>query len=180
MPRWSVCRGISTIPPSAEAPPASAFRMWLLLPIRTVSPRPACASNATRLLCVPELTITAASLPSISAARSSRRFVVGSSPYTSSPSSASYIALRISGLGWLTVSLRRSTRIIRLPHLTCGICQFLEVYDGIRAYPEQLRRCYQCVAAGILAARTVLDSTASDMGHRSQSISEKQIAMRGH
>src|SRR5580700_2338774 len=51
----------------------------------------------------------AASFPKISAARFSNRFTVGSSPYTSSPTSASAIARRISTVGRVTVSLRKST-----------------------------------------------------------------------
>ena len=45
----------------------------------------------------------------ISAQRSSSRFTVGSSPYQSSPTSASAMARRISGVGRVTVSERRST-----------------------------------------------------------------------
>src|ERR1700675_4447862 len=51
----------------------------------------------------------AASFSKISAARFSNRFTVGSSPYTSSPTSASAIARRISTVGRVTVSLRKST-----------------------------------------------------------------------
>ncbi len=51
-----------------------------------------------------------ASMPVISAARSSSRFTVGSSPYQSSPTSASAIARRIAADGLVTVSERRSTR----------------------------------------------------------------------
>src|SRR5580658_7249014 len=58
---------------------------------------------------VPVGTNSAASLPAISAARASSRFTVGSSPYPSSPTSASAMARRISGVGRVTVSLRRST-----------------------------------------------------------------------
>jgi len=58
---------------------------------------------------VPLLTNSAASLPSRSAATSWSRLMVGSSPQTSSPSLASYIAFRISGLGIVKVSERRST-----------------------------------------------------------------------
>src|SRR5213595_344074 len=54
-------------------------------------------------------TNNAASFPKISAARFSSRFTVGSSPYASSPTSASAIARRISGVGVVTVSERRST-----------------------------------------------------------------------
>src|SRR5256885_10819154 len=57
---------------------------------------------------VPVGTNRAAGLPMISAARSSRRFTVGSSRYTSSPTSASNMACRIAGVGLVTVSLRRS------------------------------------------------------------------------
>src|SRR5207237_10491411 len=41
--------------------------------------------------------------------RSSRRFTVGSSPHTSSPTSAAAIAARIPAPGTVRVSLRRST-----------------------------------------------------------------------
>src|SRR5579872_5902515 len=57
---------------------------------------------------VPVATKSPASLPMISAARCSSRFIVGSSPYTSSPTSASAIARRIAAVGRVTVSLRRS------------------------------------------------------------------------
>ena len=46
-------------------------------------------------------------------ARFSRRFTVGSSPYWSSPTSASAIALRIAGVGLVNVSLRSSMYLIR-------------------------------------------------------------------
>src|SRR5919206_1297100 len=51
---------------------------------------------------------SAASFSKISAARSCRRLTLGSSPYTSSPTSASAIARRMAGVGRVTVSLRRS------------------------------------------------------------------------
>src|SRR5680860_1106489 len=57
---------------------------------------------------VPEGTKIAASLPSRADTCSSRRFMVGSSPNTSSPTSARAIAFRISASGRVTVSLRRS------------------------------------------------------------------------
>ncbi len=49
-----------------------------------------------------------ASCPSRSATSRSRAFVSGSSPKTSSPTSASAIARRIAGVGRVTVSERRS------------------------------------------------------------------------
>src|SRR5437879_4395680 len=57
---------------------------------------------------VPLGTSRAASLPISSAARACSRLTVGSSPNTSSPSSAADMARRISSEGWVTVSERRS------------------------------------------------------------------------
>src|SRR5271166_1926425 len=57
---------------------------------------------------VPLGTNNAASRPKISAARLSSRLMVGSSAYTSSPTSASNMARRMAGEGLVTVSLRRS------------------------------------------------------------------------
>src|SRR3972149_6071784 len=51
-------------------------------------PRRRCAMWLTRLPCVPEVTKTAASLASSSAARSSSRMTVGAAPETSSPAFA--------------------------------------------------------------------------------------------
>src|SRR5438067_1893297 len=59
---------------------------------------------------VPDGTYRAASMPTRSANASCSALTVGSSPYTSSPTSASAIARRISGVGRVTVSERRSTR----------------------------------------------------------------------
>ena len=64
----------------------------------------------TRLAIVPEATNSPASLPSSSAARSSSALTVGSSPQTSSPTSAAAIARRIAAVGFVTVSERRSMR----------------------------------------------------------------------
>src|SRR5918999_2302072 len=54
----------------------------------------------------------AASFPVSSAARSCSRFTVGSSPYQSSPTSASAIARRIRSEGFVTVSDRRSRGVV--------------------------------------------------------------------
>ena len=59
---------------------------------------------------VPDATKRPASFPSRAAARSSSALTVGSSPKTSSPTSASAIARRIAGVGLVTVSERRSIR----------------------------------------------------------------------
>ena len=57
---------------------------------------------------MPLETSSPASLPSSSAERSSSARTVGSSPKTSSPTSASAIARRMAGEGRVTVSERRS------------------------------------------------------------------------
>src|SRR5215471_4561910 len=67
---------------------------------------------ASRLPIVPVATKTAASLPIADAARASRRLMLGSSPKTSSPTSASAIARRMSGPGMVSVSERRSTGLV--------------------------------------------------------------------
>src|SRR4051812_39066838 len=60
-----------------------------------------------RLAIVPERTSMAASVPNRFAASASNLRTVGSSPYVSSPSGASAIALRIRSVGRVWVSLRR-------------------------------------------------------------------------
>ncbi|CAM2195470.1 protein of unknown function [Paraburkholderia kururiensis] len=72
------------------------------------SPRAQCAINAARLLCVPLGKKSPASLPARSAMVSCRRCTVGSSPHTSSPTSARIIAAFMPSLGRVTVSLRKS------------------------------------------------------------------------
>ena len=57
---------------------------------------------------VPEGTNTAASLPTAAAARSSSAITVGSSPQTSSPTSAVAITRRIASVGRVKVSERNS------------------------------------------------------------------------
>ena len=61
---------------------------------------------------VPEGTNSAASFPSNWAAISWRRLTQGSSPKTSSPTSASAMAWRMPGEGLVTVSLRRSIMLV--------------------------------------------------------------------
>src|SRR5208282_2420446 len=103
------------MPPSAEAPPASYRLVCDSEPTSALVPRAQCVSIAARLPIVPLVTSSAASLPIIVAAIASSRFTVGSSPYTSSPSSARAMASRISGAGRLTVSLRRSIKGAAFP-----------------------------------------------------------------
>jgi len=101
-------RTCATRPPSSAMPPTSFRKMWELSPRITLSPGRQCVVVAIRLPIVPVGTKRPASLPSSAAPRSSSALIVGSSPKTSSPTTASAIAARISGVGSVTVSLRRS------------------------------------------------------------------------
>src|SRR5438132_10867692 len=75
---------------------------------------------------VPEGTYSAASFPSNRAVTSWRRLTQGSSPKTSSPTSASAMARRMPGEGFVTVSLRRSIMVV------CSLARPLAVehFDG--------------------------------------------------
>src|SRR2546427_2364543 len=66
-------------------------------------------TTETRLPMVPEATKSPAALPRRSAASASSRLTVGSSSQTSSPTWAGAMASRISGVGSVSVSERRST-----------------------------------------------------------------------
>src|ERR1700675_2666504 len=83
--------------------------MWASTSSTTSWPGRVWARTETRLPWVPDVTKSPASLPSRSAASASRRRTVGSSSQTSSPTSARAIASRISGVGSVSVSERRST-----------------------------------------------------------------------
>ena len=78
----------------------------------TSSPGRQCTSSAIWLHMVPEGRNTAASLPRSAATRSCRALVVGSSPFCSSPTSASAMALRMPGEGRVAVSLKRSMSLL--------------------------------------------------------------------
>jgi hypothetical protein len=77
----------------------------------TSSPGRQWSRSAIWLAIVPLVTNSAASFPSNSAARASRARAVGSSPQTSSPTSADAIACRIAGVGRVNVSERSSTAV---------------------------------------------------------------------
>src|SRR3970040_79201 len=66
-------------------------------------------STDTRFPMVPEATKVPASFPVRSASSASRRWTVGSSSQTSSPTSALDMASRMAGVGSVRVSERRST-----------------------------------------------------------------------
>src|SRR4051812_2795846 len=76
-------------------------------------PGRAITRNASWFAIVPDGVYSAAWVPSTAAASDCRRLTVGSSPYSSSPTSASAIARRISGVGVVNVSLRSSTMLMR-------------------------------------------------------------------
>src|SRR5438034_3446497 len=75
---------------------------------------------------VPEGTNSAASFPSTCAAISCRQLTEGSSPKTSSPTSASAMAWRMAAEGLVTVSLRRSIMLAR----SCGRPLTVKYFDG--------------------------------------------------
>src|SRR3982751_3085953 len=89
--------------------------MWHRASQITSPPGRAWRCRAIWLPMVPEGTKIAASMPTAAAASSSKRLTVGSSLKTSSPTSASAMARRISASGLVTVSERRSIRSMRFP-----------------------------------------------------------------
>src|SRR5712692_7717739 len=103
-------RAVRGMHPAIADMEASSYKLtWLRSSQMTSLPWCVHTLMAIRFPMQPVGTNSAASFPKISAARSSNRLTVGSSPYTSSPTSASAIARRISAVGRVTVSLRRST-----------------------------------------------------------------------
>ena len=97
-------------PPKAPCAPSSARAMWADDSHSTSWPGATRDRTASRLASDPVGVNNAASCPNSAATRSWRALTVGSSPYTSSPTSAAAIAARISSVGRVTVSLRRSMR----------------------------------------------------------------------
>jgi hypothetical protein len=109
-PRGSVHVRIVT-PEIAPCAPISARAMWADDSHSTSSPAFTSTRTASRLASEPVTVNSADSNPNMSATRASRALTVGSSPYTSSPTSATAIACRIASVGRVTVSLRRSTTL---------------------------------------------------------------------
>lgn len=79
-------------------------------------------------------TKTAASLPSRSATAASNLFTVGSSAYTSSPTTAFTIASLIDGVGFVTVSLRKSIMSSSRRGIRAGTSTVL--FNGARRYTD--------------------------------------------
>src|SRR5579859_2856614 len=126
VPVSSTC---SWTPATAAAPPTSYCTMCDSESRITSSPGRVCAATDVRLPIVPLGTYTAAALPTSAATRSSRSVTVGSSPHTSSPTSAAAIAARIPASGTVSVSLRRST----VTRASCGAAPMVVVRDHARA-----------------------------------------------
>ena len=99
-------------PASTAGPPASEFNGWAVRSNSTSSPGRQCSLMAIWLHIVPDGRNTAASLPSSSAVISCSKLTVGSSPFCSSPTSASHIKRRISAVGLVIVSLKSSILIL--------------------------------------------------------------------
>src|SRR5581483_2044333 len=108
---------VNCTPELAAAAPDSCQTMCASWPTITSSPGRVSTLRPIWFAIVPLGTKSAAGLPSSAAIRSSRRLTLGSSPYWSSPTGASAIALRIAGDGKVTVSERRSMRSIGAPPL---------------------------------------------------------------
>src|SRR5438445_9098122 len=105
----AVCAARICTPPMTDAPATSLLKMWQSRSRTTSEPGCVWLHTERRLPCVPDATKRPASLPVRSAAMASRRLTVGSSSHTSSPTSARAMASRISGVGSVSVSERRST-----------------------------------------------------------------------
>ena len=109
VPSASVVSCLGCAPMSVASPPCSYCTMCDRSPQMYSEPRTSqCTPTATRFPIVPLGTKTAASFPKTRAIVSSSLCTVGSSPKTSSPTSARAIASRIFCVGRVTVSLRRS------------------------------------------------------------------------
>src|SRR5438132_11912953 len=96
------------MPPSTAAEPASVPATCECASVTTRCPGRTSTCRAISFAIVPVTRNSAASVPVTSAARSWRRCTVGSSPYQSSPTSASAMARRMASVGLVTVSERRS------------------------------------------------------------------------
>ena len=105
-------------PATAPCAPSSARAMWAEDSQSTSWPGATSDRTASRLASDPVGVKSAASCPNSAATRSCSALTVGSSPYTSSPTSAAAIAARIASVGRVTVSLRRSIGVGHEPHQT--------------------------------------------------------------
>jgi hypothetical protein len=97
------------MPPSPAAAPISKLTTWALTSQSSSSPWGTRSCRPIWLAMEPVGVKTAASLPKSAAASASRALTDGSSPYTSSPTSALVMAASMAGVGLVTVSERRST-----------------------------------------------------------------------
>src|SRR5919112_1799795 len=97
------------MPPIAAAAPNSYVTTCASAPASSSPPGGTSSCNAIWLAIEPDGQNSAASCPNSAATSRSSALTVGSSPNTSSPTSAFAIASRIAGVGRVTVSDRRST-----------------------------------------------------------------------
>ena len=108
MPPRSPVQVRMVTPKNAPCAPSSARAMCACDSQSTSWPGATSERTASRLAIDPVGVNRAASMPNSPATCSSRSRTVGSSPYTSSPTSARAITWRIASVGLVTVSLRRS------------------------------------------------------------------------
>ena len=103
------CRQVRMVSPvTAPWAPSSARAMWADASQSTSWPGATNDATASTLAIEPVGVNSASSLPNRSATRRCSALTVGSSPNTSSPTSASAIARRMSAVGRVRVSERRS------------------------------------------------------------------------
>src|SRR5579885_2103161 len=153
-------------------PPCSYLYMCDRSPTMASCPRPQWVSSETRLPIVPLATNSASSLPRRLAASSWSLLTVGSSPNTSSPSSALCMASRMAWLGNVTVSLRKSIRFI----LACHRPRESPIITGLSSQPcsgTHLRRSPRltvCRPGKALPQRLFHDLAAARLGQLVQEV----------
>src|ERR1051326_2281422 len=104
--------GFTMTPLSAAGPPASAMTMCAVSSQITSSPGRQCTWIAISLHIVPEGRNTALSLPKSSATISQSLMTVGSWSFCSSPTAAAIMNRRISAVGLVLLSLKRSMSFV--------------------------------------------------------------------
>ena len=114
------CTVVMVTPASEAQPPTSHITRWARSSAITSSRGRQWVMRAQALPWVPLVTNSAAGLSNSSATYSSSLLTVGSSPDTSSPTSASAMARRMESVGSVMVSLRSSMGFRVIGPRVCG------------------------------------------------------------
>src|SRR5919201_4512022 len=144
MPRRRAARVGVDPPPIAAAAPISYVTTWASASQSSSSPGGTLSCTAIWFAIEPVGVNSAASCPNSAATSACNALTVGSSPYTSSPTSAAAIAARMAGVGLVTVSDRRYTGRSATEHLRHQEREF-----------ERLLGVQPGVARGLVAAGQV-------------------------